>query len=316
MNKPTVTQWSTGSLSERSRHEAWASILNTHYGTWQAARPVVPTFRADVEKLNNGSLTVIKCTCDPCAAKRPKRIARAGNEEFAAFQLVVAGQERIELDGQPVELSEGDLLVWDSTRAMSFEVTQTLSKVSLMMPLDQLRRWLPADWRGVSGKLPKESASYLMLRSYMTALAEPGFAAAEFCGTAMLDAGLAMLAGGAHSPLASKPGVADSQLRTVKGFIRENLSDPELTLTAIAAHHGISVRYLHWLFGRTHHTAAAYILDSRLNACHNDLLNPAMVHTAISDIAYRWGFNSAAHFSRSYRARFGESPSDTRRKQS
>lgn len=313
MNKPSVSQWSTAGIGENSRYEAWADVLNAHYGTWQAARPPAPAFNADVEKIHNGSLTLIKCICDPCAGARPERLARASREEFAAFQLVVAGRELIELNGTTIELGKGDLLVWDSTRAMRFEVTKKLSKVSLMMPLDQLRRWLPEDWRGVSGKLPRDSASYLLLRSYMTALAKPDLRDTEFCGTAMLDAGLAMLAGGARSPLDSDNSLAEGQLRRIKDFIRANLRDPELSLAHIAAQHGISLRYLHRLFGQSRQTAAAWILDARLNACRNDLLNPAMAKKAISDIAYQWGFNSAAHFSRSYRARFGESASETRR---
>lgn len=314
MNKPSVTQWSTSGIGAGSRHEAWNDVLNRHYGRWQPTRPKTPEFNADVEKVNNGSLTLIKCTCDPCAAVRPQRLARAGGESFAAFQLVMAGHELIELDGNTVELRKGDLFVWDSTRAMAFEVTKKLTKVSLMMPLDQLRRWLPEDWRGVSGKLPHDSASYLLLKSYMTAMARPSFRDTEFCGTAMLDAGLAMLAGGARSPLAGNARLAEAQLRNIKDYIRANLRDPELSLTQVATQHGISLRYLHWLFAHSHQTAAAYILDARLNACRNDLLNPAMAKKAISDIAYQWGFNSAAHFSRSYRARFGESARETRQR--
>ena len=314
MNKPSVSQWSTDGIDASSRYDAWAEILSTHYGTWQAARPKSPVFKADVEKIRNGSLTLIKCICDPCAGVRPERLARASREDFAAFQLVVAGHEFIELDGSTIELGRGDLLVWDSTRAMTFDVTKKLRKVSLLMPLDQLRRWLPEDWRGVSGKLPRHSASYLMLKSYISALATPGFRDMEFCGSAMLDAGLAMLAGGARSPLAESPRLAEIQLRQIKDYIRANLRDPDLSLTQIAEYHDISLRYLHWLFGQSHQTAAAYILDARLNACRNDLLNPAMAKKAISDIAYLWGFNSAAHFSRSYRARFGETASETRQK--
>ncbi|WP_221801578.1 helix-turn-helix domain-containing protein [Oceanobacter mangrovi] len=32
----------------------------------------------------------------------------------------------------------------------------------------------------------------------------------------------------------------------------------------------------------------------------------------ISQVAFRWGFNHSAHFSRSYKNRFGETPTATR----
>lgn len=313
MNKPSVTHWSTRDIQKSARYDAWHHALNANYGSWHSTRLSGEDFRADVERLRNGSLTLIKCTCDPCSAARPEKVARAERESFAAFQLVVAGRERVELDGDACELQQGDLFVWDSTREMHFEVTEKLTKVSLMMPLDQLRRWLPDDWRGACGKLPRNSASYLMLRSYINAMAEPGFADTEFCGTSLLNAGVAMLAGGAREPVEQPSRIAEAQLRDIRAFIRENLADPELSLAAIAAQHGISLRYLHWLFAQTHTTASVYILTTRLDACRNDLLNPAMARKAVSEIAFQWGFNNAAHFSRSYRARYGESPTETRR---
>jgi len=50
----------------------------------------------------------------------------------------------------------------------------------------------------------------------------------------------------------------------------------------------------------------------RLDATRRDLCDPALAARSISEIAFAWGFNDAAHFSRAFRARFGRSPRELR----
>jgi AraC-like DNA-binding protein len=50
----------------------------------------------------------------------------------------------------------------------------------------------------------------------------------------------------------------------------------------------------------------------RLARCAADLRSAASDGTGITDIAFRWGFNDSAHFSKAFRAEFGQSPRDYR----
>ena len=43
-----------------------------------------------------------------------------------------------------------------------------------------------------------------------------------------------------------------------------------------------------------------------------DLAFRSLAHLAIAEVATRWGFRSAAHFSRAFAARFGVTPSEFR----
>jgi transcriptional regulator GlxA family with amidase domain len=54
-----------------------------------------------------------------------------------------------------------------------------------------------------------------------------------------------------------------------------------------------------------------HYLALRLNAARRKAIETNM---AFADIAESTGFNSSPAFSRSYRARYGESPSETRRR--
>ncbi len=57
---------------------------------------------------------------------------------------------------------------------------------------------------------------------------------------------------------------------------------------------------------------STYILRRRLEECARQLADPRWRGHSISDIAFGWGFNSAPHFSRSFRELYGTSPRDYR----
>lgn len=93
-------------------------------------------------------------------------------------------------------------------------------------------------------------------------------------------------------------------------YIDAHLAEPALSPTTIAAGLGMSLRYLHLLF-EDGASVGATILGRRLERCHAALRDDAD-HRSISEIAFAWGFNDAAHFSRTFRARFGVSPRELR----
>jgi AraC-like DNA-binding protein len=102
-------------------------------------------------------------------------------------------------------------------------------------------------------------------------------------------------------------------VRRIRAFIDSHLGDPELTPAAVAAAHHISLRYLHKLFEPERHGVAGLIRQRRLERCRHDLLDPAQVDRPVAGIAARWGFSSAAHFSRVFREAYGLPPAAFRR---
>ena len=81
---------------------------------------------------------------------------------------------------------------------------------------------------------------------------------------------------------------------------------------AIAAELGLSAGHVHRLFKGEAAPLAHYIWSRRLEACSRDLLDPRLAGRSVGEIAYSRGFNDAAHFSRSFRERFGCSPREWR----
>jgi AraC-like DNA-binding protein len=98
----------------------------------------------------------------------------------------------------------------------------------------------------------------------------------------------------------------------IEAFIEHNLGDPELTPAEIAAHHHISLSYLHRLFQPQELTVAASIRRRRLEHARADLADPALRSQPVQAIAARWSFRHAADFSRAFRAAHGMPPGSYR----
>jgi len=95
-------------------------------------------------------------------------------------------------------------------------------------------------------------------------------------------------------------------------FLDLHLTDADLSPEVIAAAHHISVRYLHKLFQEEGATVGRWIQRRRLEECRRDLMLRGRGHRTIAAVANRWGFMSATHFSRVFRAAYGMSPSEWR----
>ena len=96
-------------------------------------------------------------------------------------------------------------------------------------------------------------------------------------------------------------------------FCRQHLHDPELTPQMAADALGISVRTLHLRFKVLGQSFGRFVLEERLKACGLALRDRHQERVAVSQIAYRWGFNDLSHFNRSFRARFAMTPREWRR---
>lgn len=98
------------------------------------------------------------------------------------------------------------------------------------------------------------------------------------------------------------------ELRTrILRFIDAHLAEQTLTPLVIADALGVSVRHLHRVFSAAGTTLGDHIRSLRLDNCRKDLADPRLGHRPITEIAFERGFCDAAHFSHSFRKRFGVS---------
>ncbi|MDO8825774.1 acetamidase/formamidase family protein [Methylophaga sp.] len=103
-----------------------------------------------------------------------------------------------------------------------------------------------------------------------------------------------------------------AHLRRVCRSVDARLDDPELNIEQIASQEGLSARYLQKLFKNSGTTFSEYLKSRRIQHCCIDLANPALAQFSIAQLCYRWGFNDAANFSRTFSQYMGMSPKSYR----
>jgi AraC-like DNA-binding protein len=300
-----------GMRSFPESYDDWVDKLNQTFGLWRAdARPGRP-FNADVGIQSLPDLSLVDCRCDPCGAVRSHRDAQTIEVEQLTIQLVLSGREYMRLGTEEAMLSAGDIFVWDNTQAMRFEVIEPLHKLSLILPLQRLKDWMPTNWRDLPRHLRSGEPGTELLAGYLRSIARIDHGQNPMRHNALIEAAVAMLV--APVPTHQSEGnLRAGQLELIKTRILRRLRDPGLSLLEIAGESRISLRYLHWLFEEDACTPWRFVVGERLAGCRRDLVNPAFAHRSITDIAFSWGFSNVAHFSRKCRAEFGMTPSELR----
>ena len=87
-------------------------------------------------------------------------------------------------------------------------------------------------------------------------------------------------------------------------FLDERLDQPQLGPLDIVSAFGCSRATIHRLF-TIEGGVRTYVRNQRLAQCFEELAMNPLPGRYIYEVAERWGFNSAAHFSRAFRNRYG-----------
>jgi AraC family transcriptional activator of tynA and feaB len=107
-------------------------------------------------------------------------------------------------------------------------------------------------------------------------------------------------------------GTDGEHLERIRAYVREHLSDPELSAQRIAGAIGFSVRHVHQLFSREPMTLMKWVWNERLRRCREELASPASRTKTIGEIALSWGFSDVTHFSRAFQNAYHISPREFR----
>jgi AraC-like DNA-binding protein len=113
-----------------------------------------------------------------------------------------------------------------------------------------------------------------------------------------------------HERLQHSLGAA--RLREARAYVARHLTDARLTVTAVAAHMGVTPRYVQRLFEREGTTFSRYVLVQRLQRTHRSLSHPGLRHMDITTVALDAGFGDLSYFNRCFRRVFGVTPSEVR----
>lgn len=244
-------------------------------------------------------------------ARTARHVARtAGTRHIVVVQL--AGSSVLTpADGRPpVRLEPGDVSYGDPTTCYRWEFSGAPTLLMLRTPLAALPL-APASLRPILGSpfAADEGHARLAVGFAREVLADPALLSGSSGPRAVQDA-----VGLFASMLADRLARAAPEDPTQPAFeravdhIARHLAEP-LTVAGIARENGMSPRYLQTIFARRGLSVSGWIRGRRLESARLALLDPAWAGIDIAQVAFAHGFADHSHFTRCFRAAFGETPS-------
>jgi AraC-like DNA-binding protein len=107
-------------------------------------------------------------------------------------------------------------------------------------------------------------------------------------------------------------GPQSARLKAIKEDILAHVSDERLSVTDIARRHGVTPRWIRLLFEADGRTFSAYVIEQRLVRIYRMLTEDKFADWTIGAIAFEAGFSDLSYFNRTFRRRYGATPSDVR----
>lgn len=209
-----------------------------------------------------------------------------------------------------VRLLPGQIALIDSNAPFDILFPETVQRRLVLLPRRQFAT--VCDERRVTGApivISQCSGSALLAQDAIIRLTDPSTAwNARDC-SAMTQALVSLLA----ACLGERDSTADqarTKLPDIHAYMRDNLRDAALDPLSAARAVGLSTRSFYRAFAESGQTFSRTLLNLRL--AHARALIAREAERSLTEIALDSGFSDSAHFSRSYRAAFGETPRQTR----
>jgi AraC-like DNA-binding protein len=311
-------QFSTDALPERERGEAVHVLYGRHTAMALEALPDVPVY-VDFTRRRLPGLVLFTGTGGSVRTERTRRHLADGIVDLRLS--VNLGRGLIWFGrGREVILHPGDAVLTSCAEPAANRPIVPLKRgpfFSLLLPRAALAPLVSNLDDAVLRLIPRGTGALKLLANYVgmlkddEALATP--ALRRLVVTQIYDL-VALTIGATRdaAAIAEGRGVRAARLGAIKADIAERLAQDHLTVAAVASRQRISESYVRKLFESEGTSFSEWVLGERLIRAHRMLTDPRFAGRSITSVAFDAGFSDVSYFNRSFRRRFGATPSEIR----
>ncbi|MDZ4279408.1 MAG: helix-turn-helix domain-containing protein [Hydrogenophaga sp.] len=308
---------STTTVPPSERTAYWLDMICAMYVKLDCDQPSNQPLYGDIAFNRLGSIDLTHLRSNVPRVARTDSQIRLGGEDCLLVQVQRQGRCMVQQDGRSAVVEPGDFVLYDSIRPYELLFDHGGHDVFVMrLPRAQLKVHVSNLEELTATTVPgQDAAGHLLISMVATLHADVGRLLPSSA-LGVSEAITSMVAAGLRG-LPNANVVKASSLRTyhlsrIKAYVQDHLRDPELSVHSIAHALQLSPDHLSRLFRTEPVPLSRWIWKQRLDACRRDLADPRWREHGISDVAFSWGFNTAAHFSRSFREEYGISPREWR----
>ena len=310
--------FSTKDVHPRERLAYWVEVATRGYVEHDFRPDDASTFDARVEIATlGGGVGLTRFSSGGGRVYRSDQYARRSDTNDILLSLTVSGTMSVAQDGVQSSFNSRGMFLVDPLRPFEIALHTECNNIALRIP----RNLIEARLGNLAGRMARpitESTGIGALAMGFLELLPDQAGALDEVASLKATEQLLDLVALAFSAESSKGATLSSPRATtllrLKATIERLLVEPDLKPERVAAEAGISVRYANALLGEEHTSLERYIAERRLERCRAALEDTAQAHRNISEIAFNGGFSDLSHFGRRFKARYGLTPTDYRRR--
>lgn len=308
-----LNTWSTEQAEGAPPLTYWIEAICEAFLDLKADSPERNQFHGRLEKHGLGAIDLNFIEASAQKVWRTQReIARSSDSEF----YLICMRDRamsVRQSHRETHIGPGDCVLLDSKEPLEFAFPDTFNVLSIQIPDRWLRQRIASPENATAIRFGTDtgwgatlaSAAANLTRQSLEHIALPREDIAEHF------VALMALATGERPPGTTTH--QQDMIRRLMQSLRARSHETDLSPADIAAHHGISKRYLHMLFAAAGTSFSTSLINLRLGNAQHMLADPRFARLAIGEIAARCGFADPSHFARRFRRQFGAAPETFRR---
>lgn len=309
----SIVSLDTSATPAPLRPDYWARALGTLCGQLRADPFGAGTIDGHIDYATIWRLRLCQIEVSQHRIAHPASWLEPGGHRVIKVLFQTYGTSIFEQDGRRLVIAPGDCLLYDVSRPHVI-TSPALTKHHVVIIPRQLveLRGVPLGQLHAQQVSAREGAGRLAHDVVVSAFNQAP-ALSPGCELQVAEALLDLVLLPFLSEASIKRSGREALTSRIKALIRENLSDPDLSIEQLSSALDCTKRYLHMSFTDEGTTITGYIWQKRLEKCREELEFGSRSGKTLTDIAFSWGFSSSSHFTHLFKKRYGMPPSAVQR---
>lgn len=264
-----------------------------------------PGFVAHLESVAlSGGVSLTRVQSGPLRVERPERLARRNDGDDILMSLQLQSTGAVQQHGRTAVLVPGTAALYEINHPYLLDQPQSGQDLIVLR--------VPRRLLGLKDRFVTDLCGRTIDQSVPGMAAFTGYAAGLMAGRGHMDDRARVELGHISTDLLSlalrsfaglqQTSWSDDEtlLESAKGYIRQYLADPDLSVERLASAENVSVRKLHEVFAAIGETPAAYVRRRRMERATALLAARAQTRQSVGSIAIACGFRDTSTFVRAF----------------
>lgn len=295
--------WTTDGVQQNQRFDLWQGQICRSINNVSADCVERQGFKARLIARSHGQLKLAWFHTGEHHIVRTLKHIRAEGDHPYIISLQLVGRTSIIQGDAAFHLDADEIAIVDTNRPFELQFSSDVERIVAVLPRASIESRIPWLKRCHTLKIEKDAPYGELSRSHIRELVaqeskrdiEASLLVENICNLLTL------------ATREAQPDQLDKtlQLELIMSYCRDNIANPRLSPSMVAAQFGISLRTLHGRFEQIGQSFTDWMLERRLDVCSRALHDPAQSRRSITEIVYQNGFNDLSHFCRIFKRRFG-----------